>query len=99
MMIKVEQRHLAHGYAHDCFACPIALAINEVLKPHYGISVNAEFIGIWAGRDTRKNPYGTEFLWKTECPELAKKFIGLFDFERGAKPFEFELDIPAEFLC
>jgi len=84
MKITVSQDHIDNGIKADCGACPVALALYEVI-PNKVIVVYPEYVKI--SRETA-------FL-----PRHVTNFIRNFDTTEHPKwlePFDFELDYEVE---
>lgn len=94
MKIKVLQSHIDNGKKKDCRLCPIALAIQEILKDIYTVSVSMSKIHIFCKFDLQNEFIKPSFDIVT--------FIWQFDnLEQGDKriePFEFDLYIPLRLL-
>lgn len=77
--VLVSQHHIEVGRRNDCNACPIALALNDVLKPEYQSSAGKYSVIIY--------PAGFRKLssdrWKMICdfgtPVSARRFMDTFD--------------------
>jgi len=83
-LIKVTQEHIDSGITNSCYKCPIALAVNELVKPSgilVGASVNTLSIRYF------KNDKLNTFL----TPRSAQRFIKRFDRKLSVKPFNFYL--------
>jgi hypothetical protein len=78
MKIKVQRRHIRDGVQWDWSACPIALAITEVL----GVGDVSVGQGVFRCGNTN---FGTS--------RRAERFIERFDDGKAVKPFVFELKI------
>lgn len=89
--INVTQQHIDKGCRIQASNCPIALAIDELLKEPLQAWVCQSNIGIGAEGEER-------FRYQENTPESAKEFITRFDAGEPVEPFSFDLDIPAEFL-
>lgn len=101
IQIEVTAKDIETGQQCDCQNCPVALALQRVLKDGYTgqaytNSVRIIYVDQWN-------------LWRGESfslPEKVVRFISLFD--AGAvnseyeivelQPFTFELDLPKEYL-
>lgn len=91
--IRVTKDHIGLGVAHNCHACPIALAIMCVVKHDIGVSVHVSHpahvvLGLRFGLETC-----VLFL-----PDKVGKWARSFDCGLPVKPTRFKLDIPTEFL-
>lgn len=79
MIIHVTQDHIERGTKCNCYACPVALALNEQTDEAWQVT----FVGLFSDI-TRK---------RLSVPKAVKEFIRAFDAELQVAPFEFELDI------
>ncbi len=84
MLIQVTQEHIDEGIVYDCEVCPIALAINRLLKLGLKTVIVATVIICNSDRE----------LCRCNYPDEARDFINRFDRLDPVKPFSFELDIP-----
>lgn len=94
--ISVTEEHIKKGECCMCRACPIALAIDDVLADGYEATVGKHTYGICPKGDHRDVPGSNGNL-----PPQAEDFIAAFDFDRhGAdvKPFKFQMAIKPELL-
>lgn len=91
--IAVTADHIKRGVAREYCGCPIALAINEKIE-------KSGYIAIVANRVRFKHTiiHDKEILFSETIPRVASDFIGNFDSGRPVEPFEFEVDLPEEFL-
>lgn len=107
MKIQVTQDDIDQGAIQDCYRCPVAIAINRVLKPDYSCEVGTKDIYI----RQRCTSIGA-FVSHLKTPTKAAEFIRNFD--RGIHPeinmtrqtgvlmvgpFHFYLDIPEILLA
>lgn len=85
----VTQQLVDIGMRHVCSQCPVALAINEHLKPSARSHVGTKIFGIWtkdAGRDY-------------ELPRQAQEFISAYDNDLAvALPYSFPISLPKRFV-
>jgi hypothetical protein len=89
--ISVTQEDIDNGCTNDKFACPLARAINRVLKPQF-TSVVTNVLVYLTGDDQ-----GLVFYLPYKATEFIKGFDTLGSFI--VEPMVFELDIPEEFLA
>jgi len=98
--VTVTESDIDNGIRGDCWKCPVALAMWRATGWK------------WAVGETRMHPIGRAFF--AQMPDLAQRFIGYFDDAvftgrqdfRGqmvdcrlvAQPFEFEIDVPEEYV-
>jgi hypothetical protein len=80
--INVTQEHIDNGLADKCFACPVALALSEKVKPAAAVHRGLILIG-------EKN---------LSQPLSVAEFVNDFDEGVKVEPFSFSLDIPEEYL-
>lgn len=92
MQIRVTQKHINEGEKIHCTECPIALAISDCLKKSYcaGVSMRRYYI--------HTLPLSQSCI-NNELPSKAQDFIIKFDCGRSVEPFDFDIDIPEEYLC
>ena len=88
--IKLTQFYIDNGKRRSCRECPIALAILDVLDTGVSIKVDHGSIRLKRYHDLKS----TEVM----LPKAACGFIALFDRQYEVSPFDFELDIPAQYL-
>lgn len=77
--VRVTAEHIAHGTAHDCEQCPIALAITSMYPGSTGV-------GVYSGGVFIDYP-GTYLL--LPLTEDAREFVERFDLGLPVKPFTF----------
>lgn len=83
MKIVVTQAHINAGAQQQCYRCPVALAIKDVVPKDFQVVVTPQqaLVG------------GFMFL----LPRSARAFIEVFDEHRGGEPFEFDLPLERQF--
>lgn len=88
MLTKVEvtQEDIDNGKMKSCDFCPVALAVNRVIRPQRDAQVYACIVII---RHEEGQRGGFPSL-----PLAAQEFIENFDDERDVEPFSFALNIP-----
>lgn len=94
MKIQVTRAHIDEGERSNCRHCPVARAIQELLREPLYVHVDqVEFIiyGPRTGPGPDLKHYGP-------LPRLAGQFVIDFDYSRRVYPFWFELEIPADLL-
>lgn len=91
VLIRVTQDDIKQGTKGSCTGCPIALAIGRILNPNYYVTVGRSSIMLYAV---------IRFFceWRMEPPKEVSDFIVAFDKRQVVEPFEFEVDIPEEYL-
>ena len=89
--ITVTQEDINQGVRRKCDSCPIALAINRILRMEYKSSCFAHVY--IKNRETGGVIYRTIPL-----PDIAFNFILNFDRKEEVYPITFTLDIPKEYL-
>ncbi len=94
MQIQVIQEDLFNGKRMSCRECPISLATNRLLLP--GLFVNSSPYSITFYKDSKSRSKIP--IWEVKTPLEARDFMHLFDTNRDVVPWEFELEIPKEFL-
>ncbi len=96
VLISVTAANIVMGLRKHCERCPVALAVEPHLKPWLKPYVTSTVIEI-----CRKNPF-LRCLAIVQIPEKVIDFMYDFDFSCPRpkwEPFEFELDIPGEYLA
>jgi hypothetical protein len=93
--VQVNEYHIEQGAPSKRHNCPVSLAIINVLQPQYFPSVSGESIGVFYRCDICAQAVT---VWRAEAPDAVAEFVDKFDDEGTAEPFEFDLDVPAEFL-
>lgn len=94
-IVTISEEDIIHGVDGACRECPIALAVNRVLKPHLQASVRFNDMDI-IEREC-KMPVATVML-----PAIASDFISKFDtkYERNVcRSATFYINIPIELLA
>jgi hypothetical protein len=80
--IRVTQKHIANGKTHDCFNCPVALALDSAGLGIVKVDKDGFFI------DPPLNH--TRYI---SLPQIAKNFISRFDSGLPVKPITFKLNL------
>lgn len=87
--VFVQDRHINEGERINCSECPVALAIKEELEnlsnDFYSISINQSTLQI------RKN--GVIQYPIIYTPRSVANFIGRFDDDKLAMPFNFKIKV------
>lgn len=90
--ITIEQHDIDNGMRGWCGRCPVARAANRVVVAGYSTHVTTSRLSL-------KDSDGLVMCGHTfHLPYEARQFIRDFDQEEPVAPFQFQLDIPAEFL-
>lgn len=89
MKISVTEECITCGLREDCTACPVALAIARVILPGATVSVFLDTI------EFHRVEYPSVEL---PTPPEVHSFVATFDAGEPVVPFDFEIDIPKEFL-
>lgn len=89
-IIEVTADNIAFGERASCKRCPVAFAIQRVLKRTCVVEVHADCA--WLRHLCQTAQTGVDL------PDEAIDFIEAFDTRRIVKPFAFALRIPVEFL-
>lgn len=91
--IKVTAEHIKNGHTCKSRICPVALALMEVIDNlRYYVEVWARKIYIYP----REGNYPKETI---TSPERVIIFVARYDAGlEDAKPFEFEIEIPEQYL-
>lgn len=88
--VKVEWKHIFGGQRRSACWCPVALAIQEQLKP-----VCVTYPHVKVGQTKyRFGAVDDDFL----LPDQVREFVAAFDGFVSVTPFEFELDVPDTML-
>jgi hypothetical protein len=89
--IQVTQKHIDEGQPRRCSECPVSMAIQEKVIGQVQ-SLN-KIITLW-------HPDGITYHDINPVPASITEFIDIFDNWRKGTclPFEFELDIPEQYL-
>lgn len=85
MIVDVTQSHIDQGKAGDCSACPIALALKELIPDNFSVSVKFTVAHIVS------HTYNT--FRTIPLPKSAIEFIMDFDKHFPMSPFKFEVDL------
>lgn len=93
-LVQVTLEDIDNGFREDCQYCPVARALRRVLLPEFVGEAQQSRISIY----NANRQHWEEELWSCATPMVANQFINDFDKKREVKPFEFELDIPDEYL-
>lgn len=89
VQVVITHELAAQGERYVCGRCPVALAINEHLKPGARAFVGTDTFGFWTLDD------GLDL----ELPDAAKDFIHRYDNMQAITfPVVFPLQIPRKFL-
>jgi hypothetical protein len=89
--VRVTREKLATGKPRHCQSCPVALAINEHLKPGFHA-----FVASWDF--IIDGPASEGILYESHLPCCVTARIVRFDNGRGGRPFKFTLALPTRFL-
>lgn len=87
--VSVTQEMIDCGVRKDCWACPIAKAIDAELATGLDSTVNQSWVSICRG-------YVNGSIATTKPPPKAVGFIWDFDNGDPVSPFAFPLTLPAE---
>jgi len=96
--IKVTKDHIKNGQKSNCENCPVALAINVILKQEYHSAISVNVISLYNSEEELKNDFWLPTI-KINTPGAAGLFIYKFDRRRIVSPIEFDLDIPKELVA
>ncbi len=91
MQICVTQEDIRSGRPLKPCLCPVAKAIQRMLGPKYYVSVS--------DRITIRQHVGSQVKWYRPFSMNVKNFVTKFDGSKHVEPFDFEIDIPEEYLC
>lgn len=90
MIINVTQEHIDAGETKNCWACPVALALRDVI--HGAAAVTNTLIKI------RKQGETFSSGLMVQSPMSVFHFVTKFDAGITPPPFSFELNIPTRLL-
>lgn len=93
--IDVTNADISNGVRLECTSCPVALAIDKLLKPIFQASVHSGYIILY--RHEFHNYNDAEVIGSLD--KSVRSFIKRFDINGYVEPFTFELDIPDKFLA
>jgi hypothetical protein len=91
MTINVTQTDITNGFARRCSACPVALAINRVLRYGARALVSSSTFNLHRTAFEDSQYVGC-------MPQEVGPFIKAFDRYAPVQPFSFQIDIPRQFL-
>jgi hypothetical protein len=94
--VAVTRRFIATGFRSNCSACPVALAIKEMLLPNWEVSVypvarNCEGINFWNPDDFERDWSPAKIV--NSSFEMCD-WITAFDCGRPVGPAVFPVDFP-----
>lgn len=85
MIVSVDQVEINSGYRHNCYHCPVAMAIQKNYSyPNY-IRVDSGRFTVFSKTSMKEYTY--------DLPSHVVRWIQKFDSGQEVKPFEFELDV------
>lgn len=87
VIVNVTARDIVKGIRGECIKCPVALAVNRLLKKPYQATVG--FITIYY-----KTTTNFEGVHGPLMPENVGAFIRTFDNRSPPAPFKFKMYIP-----
>ena len=91
-LIQITPAEIAGSRPRDCRGCPVWRAIRRHVRPEVDVVVEQSFAWFsWPSAPARQPV--TRLL-----PVAVSRAIACYDDKREMDPFEFPLDIPAEFL-
>jgi len=85
--VNVTARDIANGIRGECRSCPVARAINRLLKKPY-VSIVGFSSVCYHSITNSGNVYGPD------APKNASSFIHAFDANQNPQPFKFRMSIP-----
>lgn len=94
--LKVTQKHVDEGAQASCDSCPVALALQEIVKPVYSAHISYR-MRLFEDASNR-------IIWSIPTPWTAAIWINEFywpcdsELKVNPRPFECEIDIPKELL-
>lgn len=87
MLVKVTQEYIDKGCPQSSKYCPVALAVSDLVKDRVWITVGLYSIVLG------NNDLGGVTLFHCERSKIIR-----FDVKRKMNPFEFDLEIPKDYL-
>lgn len=91
MQICVTKADICDGRPGKPYLCPIARATQRVLGQKYYASVSNRI-------DIRQH-VGAQLKLKIPFPGSVYHFVAKFDNSKPVEPFDFDIEIPEEYLC
>lgn len=85
--VNVTARDIIKGKRGECRCCPVALALNRLLKKPYAANVGIQAV-YYVSITNTGNVYGPDM------PEFVSIFIRAFDGNKNPLPFKFRMSIP-----
>lgn len=85
--VNVTARDILKGIRGECKCCPVALALNRLLKKPYAANVGIQSV-CYVSITNIGNVYGPDM------PEFVSTFIHAFDGNKNPLPFKFRMSIP-----
>jgi hypothetical protein len=99
LMVSVTQDDIFYGNTASCESCPIALAVNRLLRPDYHVSVVNDRVTVRksSGREDER------LVQWFKLPQTARVFILAFDATVRdwvvVNPFVFPLEVEEYLEC
>lgn len=88
-VVSVDEECISNGTRINIYYCPVALAVNKVLK--YGLRAEV-------GSGIRIRSLRGNFFVNYPVPPEAREFIQSFDRHQSVDPFQFKLNIPKDLV-
>lgn len=85
--VNVTARDIIKGKRGECKCCPVALALNRLLKKPYAANVGISSVYYYTITDIGK-------VYGPDMPEFVSTFIYAFDGNKNPLPFKFRMSIP-----
>lgn len=89
--IKVTREHIDNGKVCRSKECPLALAASIHIRPSFIVAVGLSSLQLFV--DENREP-----VWRGNLPEQAIQFRSMIDSSKKVAPFEFQMEIPEEYL-
>ena len=93
MIIQIECDDIIHGKASSCRKCPVATAINRVLRDPFVADITIPFATIV---DSKTGVM--DLVRRINLPDRVGEFIYQFDNHCDVFAFDFEIEIPDQYL-
>lgn len=95
-LVKITTEHIERGKVRDCSKCPMALAIQEMLREEFKVNISVYDVSIHRGGNP--DPLDNHLEWAGSLTPGITGWIRRFDKSMDMPPAEFELHIPEQYL-
>lgn len=93
MMVEVKAKHIKGGRPENCYSCPWALSLNEIVSGDYLVGVHHDHIQI-----SKRTGLGYGVYEKINLSKKVRSWIDRFDSGYKVEPIRARLDISYRFL-